>query len=375
MIMVRAAFDMSSVPHALGGVARYLTSLGQALRAVAGEYGVEAVLIDVPAAHPGIQGPSADCVSVRTPLYMKVPLLRRIPIRGGWEPSSRSIRIGKAAGWPRVYHHSGVQPLRPESSESVVTVYDLSALDHPSWHTPHTVSYAERERQMLMTGSWAAAISEWTAGLLADRLGMPEERVQVIGGAADDIFSPGEPSPEVLREYGLFPAGYLLHVGNYVPRKNIPFLIDVYREAWKDAVQLPLILVGAGGWGDVPIEEGGGVRMLSNVPDRHLVHLYRGCRALLCPSEYEGLGLPVLEAMACGAPVISSDCTALSETVGGNGALIPPGDFDAWLEQLVSIKDESRMNALRQMSSSSQRKRWKDVAADLCTFYRRIAGE
>lgn len=373
--MVRVGFDISSVPHALGGVARYLTSLGQALRTVAGENGVEAVLVDVPAAHPGIPGPAADCVSVPTPLYMRVPLLRRLPIRGGWEPSSRSGRIGRAAGWPRIYHHSGVQPERPESSESVVTVYDLSALDHPSWHTPQTVTYAERERDMLVAGSWAAAISEWTAGLLVDRLGIKEDRVHAIGGAADDIFSPGEPSPDVLREYGLDPDGYILHVGNYVPRKKIPFLIDVYREAGKSGVQRPLILVGAGGWGEVPIEEGEGVRMLSNVPDGHLLHLYRGCRALFCPSEYEGLGLPVLEAMSCGAAVISSDTTALRETVGEYGILIPPGDFQAWHRELISIMEDSRMKALRRMSSSSPRKRWKDVAAELCAFYRRIAGE
>ncbi|MBN2587546.1 MAG: glycosyltransferase family 4 protein [Candidatus Fermentibacteraceae bacterium] len=374
MSEIRVAFDLSSVPHALGGVSRYLLSLAEALVTAAPERGIEPVLVDVEAAHPGVPGPGAMCRVVPTPLYMEIPLLRRIPIRRGWEESSRAGRIGRRTGWPRVYHHSGVQPFNPPGSVSVVTVYDFSALDHPEWHTRDTVSYAGVEEEMLRSGSYAAAISSWTGHSLSGRLGIPEEMVYAAGGAADDDFSPGDPSPEIMEEYGLEPFGYLLHVGNFVPRKNIPFLVDVYRESRKEGMDVTLVLVTEGGWGGVTVAEGDGVRILHRVPDVHMPHLYRGARALLMPSEYEGLGLPVLEAFACGTPVISSDSAALKETVGQNGALIPAGDGRAWLSQLKSLSDPARIEVLRRMSASAHRRRWSDVAEGLCDFYRKIAG-
>ncbi len=373
MSAMRAAFDLSSVPHALGGVSRYLLSLAEAFVISAPERGIEPLLVDVKAAHPGVPGPGAPCRVVPTPFYMRIPLLRRIPIRRGWEESSRASRIGRHTGWPRIYHHSGVQPFNPPGSISVVTVYDISALDHPEWHTEDTVAYARVEEGLLRSGSYAAAISSWTGQSLSDRLGIPEERVYAAGGAADDTFSPGDPSPEVMEGYGLKPSGYLLHVGNFVPRKNIPFLVDVYRESRKEGVDIPLVLVTAGGWGDVEVTEGDGVRILHRVPDVHMPHLYRGARALLMPSEYEGLGLPVLEAFACGTPVISSDSAALKETVGHGGVLLPAGDGGAWLRQLNALMDPAGIDILRHMSASVERRRWTDVAEGLCDFYRRIA--
>ena len=374
MAAVRAVYDLSPVPHALGGVSRYMLSLAGALRGVAPENGVELTLMDVPAAHPGVPGPGTECLSLPTPVYMKVPLLRRIPIRLGWEKRSRGSRIADIAGRPDIIHHSGVQPFAPDGAVSVVTVYDLSALHHPEWHTDDTVMYAERERDMLLSGAYAAVISSWTGSELRESLGLPEWRIRVIGGAADAIFTPGEPSPDILEGYGLKREEYLLHVGNFVPRKNIPFLVDVYRRSRRAGVSMPLVMVTSGGWGGVSVEEGDGVRILRKVDDRHMPHLYRGARALLCPSGYEGLGLPVLEALACGTPVIASDSSALPETLGGHGQLVTERDGDGWLAAIDGLRRAERTDELRRMAVSAPRRTWSDTAVELCEYYRSIAG-
>lgn len=375
MNIIRAAFDLSPVPHAVGGVSRYLTRLAESLRLRAPDFNVELLLVDVPAAHPGVPGPSSDCLEIPTPLYMKIPLARRIPLRRGWEKSSRPRRLARFTGSPAIYHHSGVQPFHPPVSLSVVTVYDLSALEHPEWHTGATVSFAGREAEMLRRGAFAAVISGWTGDRLVRTLGVPEERVCVAGGAAGDEFSPGNPSARVMKEYGLTPGNYFLHVGNFVPRKNIPFLIEAYAESRRRGVDIPLVMVGEGGWGNVPMRDLPGLRILRAVPDSRIVHLYRGARALLYPSRYEGLGLPVLEAFACGTPVVSSSSSALPETVGEGGVLLPPDEPERWIEEMAALSDPSRAEALGKMSESVYRVRWTDVAERLLKFYRRIGEE
>lgn len=375
MSRIRAGFDLSPVPHAVGGVSRYLTRLAAAMRRSAPDYNVELILVDVPAAHPGVPGPPLECLETPTPLYMKIPLVRRIPIKRGWETSSRPRRLARLTGFPSIYHHSGVQPFHPPGSLSVVTVYDLSALEHPEWHTRTTVTFAEREAAMIKGGSFAAAISRWTGNRLVKTLGVPEERIYVVGGAAGDEYTPGPPSREVMEEYGLTPGHYFLHVGNFVPRKNIPFLIEAYAESRERGVDIPLVMVGEGSWGNVRLRDLPGLRILRGVPDFRMPDLYRGARALLCPSRYEGLGLPVLEAFACGTPVVSSSSSALPETVGEGGVLLSPHRPEQWVEQMKALSDPSREAVLRKMSRSVERVRWSDVAAGLLEFYKRVSGE
>ncbi len=315
-----------------------------------------------------------DCLILDTPLYLKIPYFRRFPIRRRWEERSRAERLRKIAGGKSIYHHSGVQTEYPPESTSVITVYDLSALEYPQWYTKETIEFAEREARLIESGSSVMAISEWTRQRVMEYFGLPPERVFCAGGAADTVFSPGIPSPAVMKDLDLESGGYLLHVGNFVPRKNIPFLLDVYGRSRENGVEIPLVLVGAGGWGDVAIDEGPGVRVLRNIPDRTMIELYRGARALLCPSKFEGLGLPVLEALACGTPVISSNTTALSDTVGNDGIQLDPGDHEAWVREITALEQHQRVDELRKISGAAVRKQWKDIAKGICGFYRRISG-
>lgn len=371
---IRVLFDLSIVSHALGGVARYLLSIAGAILKVADRFGIDFVPLDVPATHPGVPGPEMDCMILETPFYLKIPFFRRFPIHEQWEERSRADRLRKIAGGKAVFHHSGVQPEYPAGSISVITEYDLSALEYPQWHTKETILFAEKEALLIESGSSVMAISEWTRQRVMEYFGLPPERVFCAGGAADSIFSPGSPKASVMEANDLEPGGYLLHVGNFVPRKNIPFLLDVYSISREKGVEIPLVLVGAGGWGDVAVDGGSGVRVLKNISDRTILELYRGARALLCPSRFEGLGLPVLEAFACGTPVIASNTTALSDTVGNNGVQLDPADHQAWVMEITALEEPERVDELRIMSSAAERKNWQDIARGVCGFYRKISG-
>jgi alpha-1,3-rhamnosyl/mannosyltransferase len=322
--------------------------------------------------HLGVPGPEVQCEILKTPFYLKIPFLRRIPIHGKWEERSRSSRLQGYSGENAIYHHSGVQPEYPRGCKSVITMYDLSALENPQWHTDETVDFVEKEARLIKNGSSVMAISNWTERRVRDYFGLPKDRVFCAGGAADDIFSPGPPSSQILNELGLQQGNYLLHVSSFVPRKNIPFLVDVYGKSRKKGVEIPLVLVGAGGWGNVEVKKMPGVRILKNISDTAMVELYRGARALLCPSRFEGLGLPILEAFSCGTPVISSNAAALSGTVGNNGILLEPDDHEGWIREIIRLEEPERVKELREMSSSARRKNWKDIARGICRFYGRI---
>ena len=374
---LRVLFDLSIVPHAVGGVSRYLLSLSNALSEVTPEMEIDFVTVDVPAVHSGVKGPEIDCVTLKTPFYLEIPFFRRFPLRRKWEEKSRATRLKKYAESAEnvIYQHSGVQPEFPDGSKSVITIYDLSAIENPQWHTKETVEYVEREAELIASGSSILAISKWSGRRASEYFGLPLDRIYSAGGAARRIFSPGRPSERLLNGMNLDPGRYLLHVGNFVPRKNIPFLLRVYAAAREKGVKTPLVLVGAGGWGGLEITENPGVRIFRNISDSAMVELYRGARALLCPSRYEGLGLPVLEAFACGTPVISSNAAALRETVGNNGILLEPDDEDGWINEITELEDTGRVEELTVMSSGAVRKSWLEIAEGVCGFYRRISGK
>ena len=177
------------------------------------------------------------------------------------------------------------------------------------------------------------AVSEFTKRELQELLDVPEEKLRVIPNAVGAPFSAD----------GEAAAGdYVLAVSTLEPRKNLPRLVEGYRRA--DLNGLPLLVAGAAGWGGVRVE-GDGVRWLGEVRDDELARLYRGARAVAYVSLYEGFGLPVLEAMACGAPVVAGQDGALREVAGGAAVLVDPLDPDAiaaGLDEAIERRDELR---------------------------------
>jgi glycosyltransferase involved in cell wall biosynthesis len=219
-------------------------------------------------------------------------------------------------------------PLR-SSVPVVVTVHDLALLRRPELFTPWVRAYgATLLRPVVRRAARLIAVSEFTKRELVELTGVPEERVRVVANGAGEPFVADGP-----RAAG----DYVLAVGTLEPRKNLPRLADATRR-----LGLELRVVGARGWGGV--EAGGDrVRWLGEPSDADVARLYRGALCVAYPSLYEGFGLPVLEALRCGAPVVTSAGTAMEEVVDGVAELVDPLDpasIAAGIERAIARRDE-----------------------------------
>ena len=193
----------------------------------------------------------------------------------------------------------------------VVTVHDVALLRlpdaFPTWHR-HTGRLALR----LSTGAADAivAVSEFTRDELVELLGIPRERIRVCPNGIEPVFRPEGPAAA---------GDYVLAVGTLEPRKNLARAVDAARLAGVE-----LRVVGASGWGGVAVPG-----WVGRLDDAQLAALFRGARCLVFPSLYEGFGLPILEAMACGTPVVTSRGGATEEIAGGAAILVDPLSAEA----------------------------------------------
>lgn len=193
----------------------------------------------------------------------------------------------------------------------VVTVHDMALVRmpeaFPAWHR-HTGRLALR--LSVRAADAVVAVSTFTRDELVSLLGVPTDRVRVCPNGVEPIFQPDGPAVE---------GDYVLAVGTLEPRKNLPCAV-----AAAELAGVELRVVGASGWGGVAVPGWSG-----RVDDAELAALYRGARCLVYPSRYEGFGLPILEAMACGTPVVTSRGGATEETAGGAAVLVDAASPEA----------------------------------------------
>ena len=193
----------------------------------------------------------------------------------------------------------------------VVTVHDLAVLRHPDWFNRWTATYSRvAVPRVVAAATRVIAVSEFTRSELHDVLRVPLEKIRVVPNAVEDVFTPTGPSGT---------GDYVLAVGTLEPRKNL--------ERIAAAVDGELRVVGASGWGDVRLP--GNVTWLGDVDDAELAALYRGARCLVYASLYEGFGIPVAEALACGCPIVTSRASAMEEIAGPDAAYVDPFDVES----------------------------------------------
>jgi glycosyltransferase involved in cell wall biosynthesis len=235
-----------------------------------------------------------------------------------------------------------------------VTLHDLAVLRHPElfprWHR---LSGRAAVGRVARAADRVLAVSEFTKREAVELLGVPEERVAVIGNAVDSVFSPDGPAAE---------GDYVLAVGTLEPRKNLQRVADA-----SGRCGVELRVVGARGWGGVDT-----AGWLGEVTDEELAALYRGARALVFPSLYEGFGIPVLEAMACGTPVVTSAGGAAEEVAGGAAVLVDPLDvaaIAAGLGDAAARREELRAKGLERAKAYT----WEGVADAVERVWRELA--
>ena len=249
-----------------------------------------------------------------------------------------------------IYSPANLAPLA--SRRNVVVIHDVAALRHPEWYSTAYVRYqrtllprlAKRARLVI-------TVSEFSKKELVDVLGADPGRIAVVPNGVDERFKPQA------RTIGERP--YVLVVGTRIARKNVGALAESAQRL--SALGVDLVHAGSGR-AYMRAESEAPVRELGYVPDEDMPKLYANALALAMPSLYEGFGLPCLEAMACGTPVVASNKAALPETTGGAAMLADPDDFAQALEKVVT--DEGHRQGLSRRGIERARPfTWERTAA------------
>ncbi|MET0561616.1 MAG: glycosyltransferase family 1 protein [Gaiellaceae bacterium] len=232
---------------------------------------------------------------------------------------------------------------------TVLTVHDLAILRAPEvfprWHRLYGRAGLVR---VLRSADAIVAVSEFSSDETIELAGVPSERIRVVPHGVDPVFGSDGP-----RAHG----DYVLAVATLEPRKNLERVVGAAREAGFE-----LRVVGARGWGGVEVDG-----WVGEIPDAELAALYRGARCVLYPSLYEGFGLPVLEAMACGTPVVTSVGTAMEEVAGGAAVLVDPLDVASMADGVreAQVRRDELVVAGRKRSEEFTWKRAADSVVEL----------
>ncbi|MFZ2266576.1 MAG: glycosyltransferase family 1 protein [Azonexus sp.] len=300
-----------------------------------------------------------------------------------WLQSFRFDRHAKRYRFD-VYHEPNILRL-PFDGPSVVTVHDLSWIRYPEAHP------AERVRAM---NRYFETGLKLASAIITDSLFVKQELIDVFGVAPSSIsaiplgVAPGfiplaeEQTREVLKRHQLIHGQYFLSVGTLEPRKNLVFALQAYQRLPARVRQrFPMVIIGMKGWHTSAIEQQmsalektGQLRRLDYVPRAELSTLMAGALALVYPSIYEGFGLPPLEAMACGVPVICANASSLPEVVGDTGVLIDPLCPDELVEALMRAAegDLSQSGNLARARERAMNFTWANCAGRTVEVYRSI---
>jgi glycosyltransferase involved in cell wall biosynthesis len=236
---------------------------------------------------------------------------------------------------------------------SVATLHDFSSLTMPLRHRMKTVlSFNAFIGRSLQMATRIAAVSRAVAEEAVRWFGVARHRIEIVPNGVDDFFSPAIDHDE---------SDYVLYVGTIEPRKGLDDLLAVWNSLPERRPRL--VLCGDAGWGGVSLPSG--AEVTGYVDRTKLRDLYRGARAFVYPSRYEGFGIPPLEAMACGAPVVATRTGAIPEYAEGAALLVDPGDRVALREAIVRLLgDKALRDELRFTGAARARKySWERSAA------------
>jgi glycosyltransferase involved in cell wall biosynthesis len=314
---VRVAYTLEQCWHRVpGGTA---VAAVEVARELAGRSDVD--LVGVAARHGAL--PDGDARPPIDVVLMRPRTSRTLYTRWLW--TGRPV-VERVTGPVDVVHATTIVP-PPSRRPLVVTVHDLAFLHEPAHFTRwgsalfrRSLALVRRRAAVVLCSSTVTLDDCAAAGIGADRLRLVPLGVRPRPPACTGAVE------ETRRRYGL-PERFVLFVGTLEPRKNLARLVAAVGDVARRHGPLPLAIVGPSGWGDAAVDPGGAdVRWLGAVSSADRDHLYAGAAVCCYPSIREGFGLPVLEAMAAGAPVVTSRGIATEEAAGGAAVLVDPGD-------------------------------------------------
>jgi glycosyltransferase involved in cell wall biosynthesis len=368
-VTLRVAVDGTAVPGRLTGAGVYVARL---LEELGGRDDLEVEAFCAPGSAGVLAAPGVRLRPVRMAGAGR-------PARIAWTQLLAG-RAARRAGAGLLHGVHYELPLRAGLPQ-VVTVHDLTLLTHPEWHEASKVRYfGWALRRAVAAATRVLCVSATTAADLADRLDVDADRVDVTPLGTDLEPAPEERVADLRARLGL-DGPYLLGLGTVEPRKDLPTLVRAFAAL---AGELPhrLVLAGLAGWGagelDAAVAASGvadRILVPGYVPEADKAALLTGADVFAYPSRYEGFGLPVLEAMACGTPVVTTTGGSLPEVAGDAATLIEPGDADALAAALAKLAADP---AARQDAAARGRQRaatftWEHCATRTAAAYRRAA--
>ena len=340
--MVRVALDLTALRSGDTGVARYAAELHDHL--VAGEPAVELRTFSIG------RGP-APALAVDRHLPVPLRLVHRL-----WD-TTRLPRAEHLVGRVDVVHATDMVPA-PTSGRRVVTVHDVLPLRHPRLYGPRSIAIAERQINAARGADAVLTTCNATAEAIA-AAGVDPDRVAVAPLGHRPVPDP-LPAPVV-------EPPYILHVGARTPRKGLATLAAAHARLGAGAP--PLVAAGPPGW-QSDVVDSGGARVLGRVSDAELTALYAHASVVCHPSVAEGFGMPVLEAMAFGVPVVAADIPPVREIAGGVARLVPPGDVAALTEAISTALDDDGAGATGVERAAAYT--WAACASATAAVYRRV---
>lgn len=355
--MAHVLLDLRMVRGRLHGIARYALELARALPRLAPELRFS-----------GLTGPEG-LPSDLGPLAPELPLLRCSA--GFLSPLEQPALLASLVRVrPDLFHATSFSLPALWPGRLVATLHDANHLALPdNYGAGRQIYYRLVVGPRAQRADALITVSSFSRDELAHHLHLNPYRLQVIPQGVDPRFAPPGASAvaDVRRRLGL-PPRYFLAVGNPKPHKNLALLARI-----AERLPAPLVVLA----GEARAEALGmpaGTRALEQVQEEDLPGLYGGAIALLFPSRYEGFGLPALEAMASGSPVIAARTSSLPEVVGDAGMLLDPDETEAWLDASVRLsRDEAARNRLADLGRErAARFTWEACARQTLAVYRRV---
>jgi alpha-1,3-rhamnosyl/mannosyltransferase len=314
---MRIAFDVSPLSHPRTGIGHYIRGSLAGLAEVATAAGHEIVAF-APTSPRGRKAIPAALAGIPVELRLRV-LPFSHAFRMSWSRRARPP-VERFLGPIDVLHFSDWMYPPQRSGVRATTIHDLVPLRFPEWTTERTRQmHGEKYANATQTCDLVFANSAYTAADVVQRLGVSADRVRVARPGLGDGFSPDGDRADLGR-------AYLLGLGNLEPRKNLSRLVEA-RRLLPDGPALAL--TSGGEWGDRTELEDPAIVRLGYVPDAEVPRLLRGADVFVYPSLFEGFGMPIIEAMACGTPVVASSHPSLDEACGEAAVRVDPEDVRA----------------------------------------------